>query len=329
MLAIIVVAARVGARTEVKEKELLVSDWTLLSHMSSHSPIDIKQKSSNLPAGRDKFDVYESPLMPLPISSWRDALKAVKRDETPASYNTRYLFPEAAIFASTNETRRAKFFATWNVFRPACILRVFSADSLASPLSGQQWRDFLLDGLLEHSREPTLVRQREQARAIFADALDELQIVPCPPLSNHFPTVPVDQAQKVLWELTELNFRFELLALDRRASASPSQNEHERQAMVLKCFNVPSLIVVDVQHPNSGLQAHDWQQRLPFLLALRALMRDWNGLKPTPLLLPDLASLDMYTEADVQQLEIHIAHFYTQTFYSLFGRAAVIPTRLP
>ena len=55
-------------------------------------------------------------------------------------------------------------------------------------------------------------------------------------------------------------------------------------------------------------------------------MRDWDGQKPTP---PNLASLDMYTEADVQQLEIHIAHFYTQTFYNLFGRAAVIPTRLP
>ncbi|KAF8218572.1 hypothetical protein L208DRAFT_1349985, partial [Tricholoma matsutake] len=135
---------------------------------------------------------------------------------------------------------------------------------------------------------------------------------------------------KVLWELTQLNFRFELLALDRHASASPSrQDEHERQAMVLKCFNVPSLIAVDVQRANSGLQAHDWQERLPFLLALRALMRDWDGLKPTPLLLPDLASLDMYTEANVQQLEIHIARFYTQTFYSLFGCAAVIPTRLP
>ena len=58
-------------------------------------------------------------------------------------------------------------------------------------------------------------------------------------------------------------------------------------------------------------------------------MKDWDGLKPTPLLLPDLASLTMYTEVEVQQLEDHIARFYTQTFYRLFGRAAVIPMRLP
>jgi len=99
--------------------------------------------------------------------------------------------------------------------------------------------------------------------------------------------------------------------------------------MVLKCFDTHSLIVTDVQRANSGLQAYDWQERLPFLLALRALMRDWDGLKPTLLLLPDLASHDMYTKVDVQQLEDHVAHFYMQTFYRLFGHAAVIPTRLP
>jgi hypothetical protein len=268
--------------------------------------------------------------MPLPIPVWRDALKAVKRDEAPAFYHTRYLFPEAAIFASTNEARRAKFFATWNVFRPACILRVFSVESLAAPLAGQQWRDFLLDGLLSLSRESNMVRRREEVKAIFAGALDELQIDLHVPPSSHFPTVPVDEAQKILWELTELNFRFELLALDKRASSPSShRDEDERQAMVLKCFGVPSLIVADEQQANSGLQAHTWQERLPFLLALRALMRDWDGLKSTPLLLLDLASHDMYTEADVQQLEDHIARFYTQTFYRLFGRAAVVPTRLP
>ena len=132
-------------------------------------------------------------------------------------------------------------------------------ESLASFLSGQQWCDFLLDGLLAQSHEPSLVHQCEEVKAIFADALDELQIDLFPPPSNHFPTVPVDEAQKILWELTELNFHFELLALDKHASGlSSCQDEHDRQAMVLKCFDVPSLVVADVQWANFGLQAHDW-----------------------------------------------------------------------
>jgi hypothetical protein len=329
-IAINTVPTRVGAHMDIRDEELIVSGQScFLLHCLTLLQTDNKPKSLNPPTGRNKFDVYESPLMPLPIPVWQDALKAVNRDEPPASHNTWYLFPEAAIFASTNEARRAKFFATWNVFRPACILQILSAESLASPLSGQQWRDFLLDGLLACSREPNLVRQRDEVKAILADALHELQIDFCPPPSNHCPTVAVAEAQKTLWELTELNFRFELLSLDKRASGSSSHgDEHERQAMVLKCFKVPSLVVADAQQANSGLQAHDWHERLPFLLALRALMRDWDGLKPTPLLQPDL-SHNMYTEVDVQQLEDHIARFYTQTFYSLFGRAAVIPTRLP
>ena len=85
--------------------------------MSPYSPTaENKQKSSNPPTGRNKFDVYESPLMPLPIPVWCDTLKVVSRDKVPASYRTQYLFPEAVIFASTNEARRAKFFATGNVF---------------------------------------------------------------------------------------------------------------------------------------------------------------------------------------------------------------------
>ena len=90
---------------------------------------------------------------------------------------------------------------------------------------------------------------------------------------------------------------------------------------------MPSLIVANVQQVNFGLQAHDWQERLPFLLVLRELMRDWDGLKPTPLLLPDQAS-HMFTEVDIQQLEDHIAYFYTQTFYCLFCHAAIVSMQL-
>jgi hypothetical protein len=280
------------------------------------------------PAGRNKFLPYDSPLMPISIPAWRDALQAVDRDRPPLSYGTRYLFPEATLFASTNDSRRAKFFATWNAIRPACVFRVFSTESLAPPLSSQQWRDFLFDGLLSLSKASKLVSRREEAKAIFASALDELDIDLHPPTSDHFPTVPVADAQKILWELTELNFRFEFLALDKRASSS-RRDEDERQAMVLKCFNVPSLVVADPQSANTGLQSHDWREQLPFLLAMRALMRDWDGPKPTPLIQPDLASQDMYSKEEAQRLEDSIARFYSQSFFCFFGRAATVPTRLP
>jgi len=88
----------------------------IFSLAASPPTVDGRKKSPHQPAGRNKFAPYESPLMPLPIPTWRDVLKAAKRDEAPAAYHMHYLFPEAAIFASTNEACHTKFFATWRVF---------------------------------------------------------------------------------------------------------------------------------------------------------------------------------------------------------------------
>jgi hypothetical protein len=291
---------------------------------------------SSRSSGRNKFVLLQNDIMPLAIPAWRDALKAVDRDPArvhptngSSPHDGKYLFPDASLFASANESRRAKFFATWKVIKPACIYRVFSAESLATPISSQQWRDFVFDGLVSARHAEKVVHRREEVKALFANACEELQLNLNPPTSTpSFPKIPKADAQKLLWELTELNFRFELLALDKRASLS-RRGEDDRQAMILKCFTGCSLVVVDLRHANVGLQSRRWHERLPFLLALRALIRDWDGLKPTPLSLPDLPSDDMYTENDVQQLEDSISRFYTQTFFSYFGRAATVPMRLP
>ena len=71
------------------------------------------KKEKAAPTGHNKFLPYKSPLMPLSIPTWSDALQAVNHDQHPLSYNTRYVFPEAALFASTNESCHVKFFATW------------------------------------------------------------------------------------------------------------------------------------------------------------------------------------------------------------------------
>jgi hypothetical protein len=269
--------------------------------------------------------------MPLSIAAWRDALAGVDKSQAVQIRTPRdrhYLFPEPGIFANTSDARRARFFATWNVVRPACIFRAFGSSSSATPLSNQQWRDFLLDGLISASQEPKLVQRCDHAKAIFAEALEELQINLTSPASPDLPDISDRKAQETLWELSELNFRFEFLALDKRASISP-RDEFTRQTMILACFDVPSLVIVDPHHACTGLHSLDWRQKLPSLLAFKALLCDWDGMKPTPLLAPDLPTVGMYTECDVEQLEMAVANFYTQSFYRFFGRAAIIPTHLP
>ena len=55
---------------------------------------------------------------------------------------------------------------------------------------------------------------------------------------------------------TELNFHFELLALDKHAS-SCNQDEDERQVMVLKCFSDNDLLLANPGLVNVGLQFLD------------------------------------------------------------------------
>ena len=63
------------------------------------------------------------------------------------------------------------------------------------------------------------------------------------------------------------------------------------------------------------------------LLRLATLMRVWSGDIPLPLL-QDKPHAE-YSERDTGVLEDAVARFYTDTFFIFFGRAAVIPTRLP
>jgi hypothetical protein len=278
--------------------------------------------------------------MPLAIPSWQNALKAVDTDPSRLDSSNRtnphdgkYVFPEPGIFAGVqNELRRSRYFATWDSTKDVCIFRVFQGSSTAVPLSGQEWRDLLVGNLNGEFKGKKNQETQQKIRNLFADCLDELQVTFdqfMPPTDTTPLSVEPSEGQKVLWELSELNFRFELLALDKRASGTASEDAaKDRQEMICRCFPNNALIA-ELRHSTQGLASLNWQERLPTLLRLRALMRDWPEPKPTPLLLPDLSSLNLYTESDSRLLEDAVAQFYTQTFFNFFGRAAVIPTRLP
>ena len=129
----------------------------------------------------------------------------------------------------------------------------------------------------------------------------------------------------MLWRLSELNFRFELLGLHRRAGQA-GRDAVDCDQDVRNALQLPSLQAVDMFTAVEGFHSIDWRSRLPSLLRLATLMRDWSGDKPLPLLLDQ--PVPQYTERDTGVLEDAVAQFYTDTFFIFFGRAAVIPTRL-
>jgi hypothetical protein len=286
--------------------------------------------------------------MPPCLDVWRRALRNVKQGSTIKSSdnNGRYAFPEPGIIASgENDERRNLYLTIWDALHPLLVYRMSVDLNGIKLLSNQQWR------LLLGRREPQENTRSGKLRASVTDLLtpDSAELgIDLSAIYKIPPREYSDQdARQLLWQLSELSFRFELLMLDRRATAATAQrfdpeNEREREKLtsplireldVLKCFPFDAseprhLGFVTMEHARKGIASSRIQDRLPYLHALRHVMLWWDGYAQE-----HLARLPMYTpdaiEQDLEHYESAIAHFYTQSFYRFFGRAAVVPMYLP
>jgi hypothetical protein len=281
--------------------------------------------------GRNKFQsITDLPIAPLSLPAWSSALAAVDDDASRVDQRYRspndrkYVFPEPGIFLGANPIRRGKYLLTWQAMEPVCIHRLLS--STAPPLSNQEWRDILIGSLDSKSSDSSSAKAQEHARRLLGSAIDDLSLNSTDPAAP--PPLPVTdlEARAMIWRLSELNFRFELLALNKRAGPA-GRDEFECDQAVRDALLLTSLQAVDMDSSKQGFRSSHWRSRLPHLLNLATLMRDWSGDKPLPLL-QDIP-IDDYNELNTGVLEDAVARFYTDSFFIFFGRAAVIPTCLP
>jgi hypothetical protein len=205
----------------------------------------------------------------------------------------------------------------------ACIHWLLS--STAPPLSNQEWQDILIGSLKFKSSDSTCAKAHEHAHHSLGSAIDNSNLNTTDPATPPPPPIDDIEAWAILWHLSELNFRFELLALHKHAGTAGcdafDSNQDVRNALQLN-----SLQSVDMATAVEGFHSSDWWSRLPSLLQIALLMRAWSGDKPLPILYDQ--PFAEYSECDTAVLEDAVARFYTDTFFVFFGHAAVIPTHL-
>lgn len=143
---------------------------------------------------------------------------------------------------------------------------------------------------------------------------------------------------EILWELYELNFRFELLTLDRTVAPSmwgalgkrtaeeqmAQRDIAVRRVFPLDGFVISSYLVEKIPNRNLGLAADDWKERAAYIFTLSTLMQSWEGC-PSSI----KYAAEVMVEARVEALEGEVTKFYCQTFFDYFGRAPILPHRLP
>ena len=298
------------------------------------------------PPGRNKFEEPKHHLLPPVMPSWGDALRNVDRNSTlrsmdsPSPY-TGYVFPDPALFVSVqNEEKTITYIKNWLRYRPAFIYRVSSAASSARPLSTQTWRTFLFSASFtenKNSTDSSFQKRRNEVMGILEECLHgdgvginvDLQTEVfkfCDVTMGLDPPLAPSAVQPIFWELYELNFRFELLALDTHLTCAQNKTPQSRQQVIKKCFPGRSLLVPEINHSMNGLTAANWKYRIPYLLEFWKVLKTWAGC---PEALKNIVPKDEgdYTQEEISALECQLAQFYTQSFFNKFGRAAVIPHR--
>ncbi|KAJ7226465.1 hypothetical protein B0H12DRAFT_1240600 [Mycena haematopus] len=295
-------------------------------------------------SGRDKYKPVDSPYMPDYIPEWRNALASVNthRPSHPRSLDDgKYMFPDIAIFCTANsDDRKARYFTIWNLLRDALIYRVFGTAGrhLPVPFRTQDWRDILNGDMFKLNSEPQVPAKRGLTKNHAKILSLEKILAPClahagvsldpnnQPIHMMLPSTV--QARACLWEISELNFRLEFIALDKRLHVAESHGSEAREGLVHSCFPGGtnggfSLFICDLEQANKGLADRDWKQRGLFLGRLNKVMESWEGygtLRSSSLVDDD--------EEGVSVLGFRLARFYTQSFFENFGRAPSIPMAL-
>lgn len=306
--------------------------------------------------GRNKFVEPDSPLIPPPIAAWRIALENVDVDPQNLVSNNRpsdsgYVFPDPGLFIGvTTAERQATYLTNYLIHRSELIFRLSNSNSSASPISNSLWRTFLTYGsqpLAPNASQTQAANRRKVVMDILANCSEGTGVDASPKVQptsfvwrdtqvslGTMPSLTI--CREILWELYELNFRFEFLGLDRRAHVSKgnasASDLRGREDLIGKCFARPpgsSLLVADVEYGNKGLAAESWSDRVPYVLAMRDVMKTWSGQRPQEFSRVLSTRPEQPSEQVLLALESAVARFYTQMFFNHFGRAAIVPHRLP
>lgn len=267
-----------------------------------------------------------------------------------------------------NSNNRSMYIASWLAARSYHMWQTCLAGDGTRLVSSQQWRDYLhaIQGLLQQgngSDFPPPMEPPHQLAAMKRRGKKKMNTLNAahPLLSNspdllyfHETTImfgsmaelqeqlDVDISANVIWELYEHNFRFELLTLDRTLAplmweGLEGETGLSRAAVrdndVLSVFShedssKPYYLVTSFPSKNVGLAAINWKARAPHIFALRRLMKAWKGC-PINILYAVEELTEGVSEYAVNTLESWVAEFYCQSFFNYFGRAAIVPHRIP
>jgi hypothetical protein len=314
-------------------------------------------------SGRDKFAEPSHFLSPPCISAWAHALKKIDRGDGKAADGKRpvqtYAFPEPGLFLSTtDEERGVLYLDNWLKSRPAWLWRASRPGAAPLALRNQVWRDCLYHGIATGAQTAMGAKTAERIGKMLKTLGCHLDVTGHVVIDGTSEVVGLKEkvgdtvmwegkavkldkrsfprdgmVQEVLWELYELNFRSDLLSLDRLLAPSHYSDVDkmlQRQSVLARCF--PGGDEADFQWlrphislANLGLGGASVSHRRNFILALAHVMTGWERVRVPSLI--KYSSTRTLADEEVYNLEGVVTFFYCQTYYDHRGRVPLTPHR--
>ena len=286
--------------------------------------------------GRDKFVDPVHAWMPPALPAWREALAAVDRSR-PAKRGQGlwgYWIPEPALLLGPKTEERARrYLAHWLRVRAAWTYLLASPEPTVTRVQPQWWRDLLNGDTVRNLPEGDSRRAQRlvKVKEVFGKMLDIADYVGLEASSVMWFSYRVEVPEPslcpvIVWELHELGFRYELLALDR--VLVPACDEVQREDLLARVFPNHDLYTLHtLPSTGIGLSAHLPQARARFLEALRQVVVRWP-LCPNAVRGAEPLALTTAREY-IQLVEKSIISFYVETFFNYSGRAPIVPHAFP
>ncbi|KAK0492311.1 hypothetical protein EDD18DRAFT_1413661 [Armillaria luteobubalina] len=300
--------------------------WPLLAPAISGSIRSVTQNppSSTLKNSTqhlDRFLELTGDYAPPAINSWfhanavnvnRFSAKSQQYKHLPSDAS--YFFPDPHLFLDVSERERVVYLHMWKQISAFWKYKASCNKPDARPLSSEEWRDLLSIP----SKASTASEIQKKVEVFLGPSPDSNGV------SYHLDVfdfnLPIEkkEAVELVWEICELNFRFELLSLDVRAAARSIrsqvtgdeyfQADNKSQVVFPRCLPITTIRSSELRDLVNALESKVQKAKV---------LEEANG-----------RALEKESRVSVAWEQGLVQH-YVQTFYDYFGRPAILPRRNP
>ena len=251
-----------------------------------------------------------------------------------------YFVPEPSLIVNST-ARRERYILNWLRIRPAWLYLLNVDGTRPTQVPPQWWRDILYN--LGEGPSTANSTTRNSKRRLLIEGVLEGIFQKDEVITEHTPessitwfqyrvSTPISSLSPlILWELFELGFRYELLALDRLLVPNVGSElfEVSRDDLIASIFPHQDLYALRSlpTQGRSGLSATLPQCRVNYIEAFRRVVARWPRC---PLELRKMEPLALHHGTElIEYVERHVALFYVKTFFEYAGRAPLVPHVCP